>query len=148
MYEPKVNDYVKWKNNIEGWIYFVDENYVTIEIQVISNSRENYVHRNDRTLVLCYRNQWQDLIYVKTRSHSPQIKKNKFFWRYFAKALGEKASKCDKESDIVASIRAFIFITYLITNLFIIAGVIRHWNKNEVPSYIHQEKKETQIHFL
>jgi len=81
------------------------------------------------------------------RSHLRQ-NKNKSLWRYIAKALGEKASKCDKESDIVASIRAFIFITYLLTNLFIIAGVIRHWNKNEIPSCIYQEKKETQSHFL
>lgn len=54
--------------------------------------------------------------------------KNKSIWRYWAKAIGEKASKCDKESDTVAGIRTFIFATYLITNCFIIAGVIRHWN--------------------
>ena len=56
------------------------------------------------------------------------MKKNKTAWRWWAKALGEKASKCDKESDRVAIIRTFIFVTYLITNAFIVAGVIRHWN--------------------
>ena len=56
------------------------------------------------------------------------MKKNKTAWRWWAKALGEKASKCDKESDRVALIRTFIFATYLITNAFIVAGVIRHWN--------------------
>ena len=54
--------------------------------------------------------------------------KKKTAWRWWAKALGEKASKCDKESDKVALIRTFIFATYLITNAFIVAGVIRHWN--------------------
>jgi len=54
--------------------------------------------------------------------------KPKTMWRWWAKALGEKASKCDKESDTVAVIRTFIFTTYLITNAFICAGVIRHWN--------------------
>ena len=54
--------------------------------------------------------------------------KHKTVWKWFAMALGEKASKCDKESDIVARIRAFIFLTYLITNIFIVAGVVRHWN--------------------
>lgn len=54
--------------------------------------------------------------------------KKKTVWRWWAKALGEKASKCDKESDLIASIRTIIFITYLITNCFIVAGVIRHWN--------------------
>jgi len=54
--------------------------------------------------------------------------KPKSSWRWWAKALGEKASKCDKESDRVAIIRTVIFATYLITNCFIVAGVIRHWN--------------------
>lgn len=62
--------------------------------------------------------------------------KQKNPWRWWAKALGEKASKDDKESDYIAGIRTFIFCTYLITNLFICAGVIRHWNdkyiKNEI----------------
>jgi len=58
-------------------------------------------------------------------------KKTKTLWRWWAKALGEKASKCDKESDTVAVVRTFIFTTYLITNVFIVAGVIRHWNDVE-----------------
>ena len=52
-------------------------------------------------------------------------------WRLWAKALGEKASKCNKESDKIALIRTFIFASYLITNCFIVAGVIRHWNSNQ-----------------
>jgi len=48
-------------------------------------------------------------------------------WRLWAKALGEKASSCDVESDKVAFIRTIIVISYLITNAFIVAGVIRHW---------------------
>lgn len=82
--------------------------------------------------------------------------KNKNAWRWWAKALGEKASKCDKESDTVAIIRTIIFATYLITNAFIVAGVVRHWNDetkievfienpHEVPSNLHQEEKEKSI---
>ena len=56
------------------------------------------------------------------------MKKNKTVWRLWCYSLGEKASKCDRESDKVALIRTFIFATYLITNAFICAGVIRHWN--------------------
>ena len=48
-------------------------------------------------------------------------------WRAWAKALGEKASKCDAESDRVAVVRTVIFATCLVTNLFIVAGVVRHW---------------------
>lgn len=56
------------------------------------------------------------------------MKKRKTIWRLWAKALGEKASKCDRESDIIAIIRTFIFLTYLITNLAIVANAVRHWN--------------------
>jgi hypothetical protein len=49
------------------------------------------------------------------------------FWRIWAKALGEKAGSDDRESDRVALVRTLIIISYIITNCFIIAGVIRHW---------------------
>jgi len=54
-------------------------------------------------------------------------------WRLWAKALGEKAHKKDHVADQVAIIRTFVLLTYLITNCFIIAGVIRHWNDVSVP---------------
>ena len=44
-----------------------------------------------------------------------------------AKALGEKAGENNKEADKVACIRTLIVLSYVITNIFIIAGVIRHW---------------------
>ena len=59
------------------------------------------------------------------------MKKQKTVFRWWAKSLGEKASKCDRESDMIAVIRTVIFLTYLITNCFIVAGVIRHWNDIE-----------------
>jgi hypothetical protein len=59
------------------------------------------------------------------------MKKPKTIFRWWAKSLGEKSSKCDRESDIIAVIRTVIFLTYLITNCFIVAGVIRHWNDVE-----------------
>jgi hypothetical protein len=48
-------------------------------------------------------------------------------WRLWAKALGEKASQDNREANIVAVIRTFILVLYMLTNLFIVAGVIRHW---------------------
>lgn len=48
-------------------------------------------------------------------------------WRLWAKALGEKASSDNMEADKVAIIRTCILFIYIVTNLFIIAGVIRHW---------------------
>lgn len=49
------------------------------------------------------------------------------FWRLWAKALGEKAGNNDAEANKIALIRTLIVLTYIITNCFIIAGVIHHW---------------------
>jgi hypothetical protein len=48
-------------------------------------------------------------------------------WRLWAKALGQKTGATDSEADIVALVRTCILLTYIITNIFIVAGVIRHW---------------------
>ena len=48
-------------------------------------------------------------------------------WRLWAKSLGEKTGSSDKEADKVAIIRTIIVLCYIITNIFIVAGVIRHW---------------------
>ena len=53
-------------------------------------------------------------------------------WRIWAKALGEKYGRNDREADTIACIRTLIFVSYLVTNTFIISGVIRHWN--DVPT--------------
>jgi hypothetical protein len=70
-YIPKFNDYVTWKPNIEGWVYFTDSEYITIEIFVREKDDMNYrdcsLHRNERLLILCYRSQWKELKYIKTR---------------------------------------------------------------------------------
>ena len=52
-------------------------------------------------------------------------------WRIWAKALGAKEGKDDREADYVALLRTFILLCYLITNCFIVAGVVRHWNDVE-----------------
>jgi hypothetical protein len=51
-------------------------------------------------------------------------------WKLWSLALGEKAHKRDHLADKVAVLRTVIFLTYLATNIFIIAGVARHWNDN------------------
>ena len=51
------------------------------------------------------------------------------FWEIWKYALGSFSDEKTKEYDnTVLIIRSFIFFTYLITNCFIISGVIRHWN--------------------
>ena len=48
-------------------------------------------------------------------------------WRLWAKALGEKSGRDDNEANKIAVIRTAILFIYVITNFFIMAGVIRHW---------------------
>jgi hypothetical protein len=48
-------------------------------------------------------------------------------WRLWAKSLGEKSGASDREADKIAIIRTIIVMIYILTNIFIISGVIRHW---------------------
>jgi len=56
------------------------------------------------------------------------VKKRKALWRIWAKALGPKDGTNEKEADIIAYVRTVVFISYLTTNFFIVAGVLRHWH--------------------
>ena len=70
IYVPKVNDYVKW-NKGEGWVYFVCEDYITIEIAVRDKDPDDLqhspLHKKHHCLILCYIEDWKDLVYVKSR---------------------------------------------------------------------------------
>ena len=70
-YEPNVNDYVVWSKGVEGWVYFKDKEYITIEHIVRPKDKVNIeccpIHRNERLLVICYNNQWKELQYIKSR---------------------------------------------------------------------------------
>lgn len=78
------------------------------------------------------------------------------WWRVWAKAIGEKASPCDKESDKIAIVRTIIVLSYLVTNTFIIANAIRHWNGDPLrgtgdPSpcvLLHQEAEMGHVRVL
>ena len=69
--QPQVNDYVKWKKDVEGWIYFADKEYITIEYNVRPKDKVNLeccpIHKNERLLVICYKEQWKELKYIKSR---------------------------------------------------------------------------------
>jgi len=49
-------------------------------------------------------------------------------WRIWAKALGAKKGRDDREADTIAGIRTFILICYMVTNVAIVANAVRHWN--------------------
>jgi hypothetical protein len=51
----------------------------------------------------------------------------KKIWYILANSLGQKASDDKTVADSVALVRLAIVLCYIITNIFIVAGVIRHW---------------------
>lgn len=67
MYNIKENDYVVWEQQkVEGWIYHVGTDYVTIEVSTSPMSNPS-LHQKYHVLVLCYRNQIDQLIKIKER---------------------------------------------------------------------------------
>ena len=86
MYEPQVDDYVKWTTALgmvhEGWVYLKCdytppkkgfpqvEHYITIELGVEDMPPEQQrtsLHKKNHVLLLCYHFQWHQLEYIKNR---------------------------------------------------------------------------------
>ena len=75
-YKPKVNDYVIWDRGEygidEGWVYFYDDEYITIETGVKPKPKDEYEknprHRMIHTLLLCNNQFWHQLKYVRSRT--------------------------------------------------------------------------------
>lgn len=55
--------------------------------------------------------------------------RRRYWWVVVARALGDKAHHNDRVADHVAIVRFSVLLAYMITNVFICAGVIRHWNQ-------------------
>ena len=69
-YVPRLNDYVKWRN-VEGWVYYVDETHLTIEISVKPKEDDLVpMHRKHHCLVVVQNFQYDELVYVNSRRHS------------------------------------------------------------------------------
>ena len=47
-------------------------------------------------------------------------------WKYALGSFSDERTK--KYDNHVVVVRSIIFVSYLVTNCFIISGVIRHWN--------------------
>ena len=63
------------------------------------------------------------------------------FWRTWKYTLGSFSDdKTQPYDDKVAIIRTFIFVSYMVTNIFIISGVLRHWH--DVPSELHETQEK------
>ena len=92
MYEPQVDDYVRWTTALgmvhEGWVYFKAEpspqkrgwrkaeHYITIEIGVKNMSPEvaqTSLHNKHHVLLLCYHYNWHELEYIKNRRDDANV---------------------------------------------------------------------------
>ena len=74
-YSPQLDDYVKWTDSLgrvtEGWVYFVSNYYITIEVGVKDKPKCEYTknekHKKVHCLVVCQTWFWDELEYVKNR---------------------------------------------------------------------------------
>ena len=92
MYEPQVDDYVKWTTALgmvhEGWVYFKcdptpkkrgfpqTEHYITIELGVKNmpvETQRTSLHQKSHVLLLCYHSNWHELEYIKNRRESADV---------------------------------------------------------------------------
>ena len=92
MYEPQVDDYVRWTTALrmvdEGWVYFKcdptpkkrgfpqTEHYITIELSVNDMPLEQQrtsLHKKNHVLMLCYHFNWHQLEYIKNRRESADV---------------------------------------------------------------------------
>ena len=62
-------------------------------------------------------------------------------WEIWKYAIGSFSDdKTAPYDNYVAGIRTLIFVSYMVTNAFIVSGVLRHWN--DVPSEVSKTQKE------
>ena len=66
-YKPQVNDYVVWKE-LEGWVYFSCDEYVTIEIGTKPRLDGLSQHKKDHILVCCFTHDHHQLEYKGKRA--------------------------------------------------------------------------------
>ena len=92
MYEPQVDEYVRWTTALgmghEGWVYFKCdpepqkrgfpkvEHYITIELGVRDmpyEQQKTSLHKKNHVLMLCYHSNWHELEYIKNRREDTNV---------------------------------------------------------------------------
>ena len=92
MYEPQVDDYVRWTTALgmvhEGWVYYKadpmpqkrgfrkPEHYITIEVGVKDMPPEmarTSLHKKYHVLLVCYHYCWHELEYIKNRRDDANV---------------------------------------------------------------------------
>ena len=69
-------------------------------------------------------------------------------WKTWKYALGSFSDeKTEPYDNYVVLVRSIIFVSYLVTNCFIISGVIRHWNNVPTERLPIQHQSIQEKHF-
>ena len=63
-------------------------------------------------------------------------------WKYSLGSFSD--TKTENYDDWVAIIRTCIFVSYMVTNAFIVSGVVRHWN--EVSGHLPKTEEKGVCH--
>ena len=58
-------------------------------------------------------------------------------WKYSLGSFSD--SKTEKYDNWIALVRTVIFVSYMVTNSFIVAGVIRHWDASRPEVLQHRD---------
>jgi len=135
-YEPQVDDYVIWKRPSgdidEGWVYFkgdpVDNEkrnkqgwnsvsqYITIEIHVYPKKECVYTsgkpmrHKNIHCLLICNKDNWNELEYVKNRRVEEHYKELAEIQREDKKQEEDKLAAMYKSQDRPLDIDSYSLI--------------------------------------
>ena len=62
-------------------------------------------------------------------------------WKYSLGSFSD--SKTEKYDNWIALVRTVIFVSYMVTNSFIVAGVIRHWDASRPKVPQHRDANRT-----
>lgn len=70
-------------------------------------------------------------------------------WKYSLGSFSD--DKTEPYDNYIAAVRTILFVSYLVTNCFIISGVIRHWDdginkmKQNSVSYVHGAREQSLV---
>ncbi len=135
-YEPQVDDYVIWKRPNgdidEGWVYFKGDHvdnekrvkqgwnqvsqYITIEIHVYPKKECVYTsgkpmrHKNIHCLLICNKDNWNELEYVKNRRVEEHYKELAEIQREDKKQEEDKLAAMYKSQDRPLDIDSYSLI--------------------------------------
>ena len=135
-YEPQVDDYVIWKRPNgdweEGWVYFKGDpidnekrnkqgwnnlsQYITIEIHVYPKKECRYTsgkpmrHKNIHCLLICNKDNWNELEYVKNRRVEEHYKELAQIQREDKKEEEDKLAAMYKSQDRPLDIDSYSLI--------------------------------------